>query len=207
MATVCLPSRMKGASAGFTRRPQMSDEMRSEVVQSGPLSMTTTLRPALASTAANVEPDAPAPTMTTSTFSCVAMSPPLLGRDMGLVGNAELRVTIHRAVDHVHGIAAQDEIDERALRGAPLPALDLVLPHQVYEVVPLGRDESRETPAIFCLAGAVQGAGRGTIEVHEGRLDVDDARLEQRLGRRHRQLLVDEMRDARLLRGGYQRLA
>src|SRR6516225_9320885 len=99
MATVCLPSRMKGAPAGFTRRPQISDEIRSDVVQSGPLSITTTLRPALASVAANVEPDAPAPTMTTSTFSCVAMSPPLLGRDMGLVGNPELGVALHGAVE------------------------------------------------------------------------------------------------------------
>src|SRR5579864_7242176 len=205
MATVCFPSRMKGAPAGFTRRPHISEEMRSDVVQSGPLSITTTLRPALASTAANVEPDAPAPTMTTSTFSCVAISPPLLGRDMGLVGNAKLRVTVHGAVDHVHGIAAQHEIDERALRA--LPAFDLVLPHQVDEVVPLGRDEPRETPAILRLARAIHGADCGAIEVHEGRLDIDDARLEQRLGRRHRHLLIDEMRNARLLRAGHQRLA
>src|SRR5579864_2630886 len=175
MATVCFPSRMKGAPAGFTRRPHISEEMRSDVVQSGPLSITTTLRPALASTAANVEPDAPAPTMTTSTFSWVAMSPPLLGSDMGLVGNAELRVALHGAVDHVHGIAAQHEIDERALRA--LPALDLVLPHQVNEIVPFGRDEPRETPAVLRFARTVHGANRGAVKVHEGRLDIDDPRL------------------------------
>src|SRR6516162_4477599 len=145
MATVCLPSRMKGAPAGFTRRPQMSDEMRSDVVQSGPLSITTTLRPALASTAANVEPDAPAPTMTTSTFSCVAMSPPLIRSDMRHVGNAEGLVALHGAVDHVDRVRAQHEIDEPARRA--LPAVDLVLPHQVDEVVLIGRGQRREAPA------------------------------------------------------------
>src|SRR5258708_39480077 len=101
MLTVFLPSRMKAAPAGFTRRPQMSDEMRSEVCQSGPLSITTTRLPAFASTAAKTEPDAPAPTMTTSTFSWVAMSPPLFRRDVRHVGNAERLVTLHGAVDHV----------------------------------------------------------------------------------------------------------
>src|SRR4030081_3616975 len=105
MLTVFLPSRMKGAPAGFTRRPQMSDEMRSEVCQSGPLSLTTTFLPAFASTAAKTEPDAPAPTMTTSTFSCVAMSPPLLRRDVRHVGNAQRLIAFHGAVDHVDRVA------------------------------------------------------------------------------------------------------
>ena len=41
-----------GAPAGLMRRPQISEEMRSEVCHSGPLSITTTFLPALASTAA-----------------------------------------------------------------------------------------------------------------------------------------------------------
>src|SRR6267142_3184915 len=101
MLTGCLPSRMKGAPDGFTRRPQMSDEMRSELCQSGPLSIITTFLPALASTAAKTEPDAPAPTMTASTFSCVAMSPPPVRRDMRHVGDAQGFVAFHRAVDDV----------------------------------------------------------------------------------------------------------
>src|SRR5438034_1912724 len=111
MLTGCLPSRMKGAPAGFTRRPQMSDEMRSELCQSGPLSITTTFLPALASTAAKTEPDAPAPTMTASTFS-FAMSPPLGRSDVGHVRNAKAGIAFHGAVDDVDGIAAQHQIDE-----------------------------------------------------------------------------------------------
>src|SRR6201987_6322626 len=102
---------MKGGPAGLIRRPQMSDEIRSVSCQSGPLSSSTTFLPALASTAANTEPEAPAPTMTTSTFS-FAMSPPLGRRDVGHVRNAEGGIPVHGAVDDVDGIAAQHQIDE-----------------------------------------------------------------------------------------------
>src|ERR1700754_1510500 len=105
MGATCLPSRMKGGPAGLMRRPQMSDEIRSESCQSGPLSISTTFLPALASTAANVEPDAPAPAITTSTFSstfcCVAISPPLVRGDVRHVGDAEALVSLHRPVDDV----------------------------------------------------------------------------------------------------------
>src|SRR5215467_2326425 len=108
---------MKGGPAGLMRRPQMSDEMRSVSCQSGPLSINTTFLPALASTAANVEPDAPAPAITTSTFSCVArssvaMSPPLIGCDVRHVGDAEALISLHGAVDDIDGVAAQHEIGE-----------------------------------------------------------------------------------------------
>src|SRR5277367_6353814 len=101
---------MKGGPAGLMRRPHMSDEIRSVSSQSGPLSSSTTFLPALASTAANVEPDAPAPAMTTSTFSFgaipfAAMSPPLLGRDVRHIGNTETFVSLHGAVDDVDGVA------------------------------------------------------------------------------------------------------
>src|SRR5256884_1664274 len=98
--------------------------MRSVSCQSGPASRSTTFLPALASTEANAAPDAPAPTMTTSTFS-FAMSPPPLWRNMGLIGDAERLVALHRAVDDVDGVAAQDGVDERRRRA--LPAFDLVL--------------------------------------------------------------------------------
>src|SRR5215468_7180173 len=179
MLTGCLPSRMKGAPAGLTRRPQMSDEMRSELCQSGPLSITTTFLPALASTAAKTEPDAPAPTMTASTFSCVAMSPPLFRRDVRHVGDAERLVAVHGAVDHVDRIAAQHEIDE-APRGA-LPAVDLILPHGVDEIVLIGGREGGETPAAAGLGRLVNGPDGGAIEVDERRLDVELARFQQRL--------------------------
>src|SRR6516162_1656560 len=103
----CLPSRMNGAPAGLMRRPQMSDEIRSALCQPGPLSMITTFLPALASTAAKTDPDAPAPTMTASTFSCVAMSPPPVRRDVRHVGDAQGLVAFHGAVDDVHCVAAQ----------------------------------------------------------------------------------------------------
>src|SRR6201989_3288000 len=106
---------MKGGPAGLMRPPQMPDETRTGSCQSGPLSISTTLLPALASTAANVEPDAPAPAITTSTFSSTlsraAMSPPLVRRDVGQIGDAETLVSLHGAVDDIDGVAAQHEID------------------------------------------------------------------------------------------------
>src|SRR5664279_1401397 len=84
--------------AGLTRLPQKSELIRSVSCQSGPVSSSMTFLPALASTEAYSVPDAPAPTMTTSTFA-FAMSPPLCGRDVGHVGNAERGIAIHGAVD------------------------------------------------------------------------------------------------------------
>src|SRR5947208_9786436 len=104
--------------------------MRSVSCQSGPCSRMTTFLPAFASTAAKTEPDAPAPTMTTSTFS-LAMSPPLGRRDMGHVRNAERGIAVHGAVDDVDGVAAQYQIDKRSTRA--LPAFHFVLAHAVDE--------------------------------------------------------------------------
>src|SRR5262245_66228839 len=115
--------------------------MRSESCQSGPCSRSTTFLPALASIAAKTDPDAPAPTMTTSTFS-LAMSPPLGRRDVGHVGNAEPGIAFHGAVDDIDGVAAQHQIDEWSAR--PLPALDLVLAHAVDEAALLRRGRSEE---------------------------------------------------------------
>src|ERR1700753_3028807 len=105
---------MKGGPPGLMRRPHMSDEIRSSSCQSGPWSISTTFLPALASTAANVEPDAPAPALTMSTlsspFPCTATSPPLFGGDVRHVGHAKALISFHRAVDDVDGIAAKHEI-------------------------------------------------------------------------------------------------
>src|SRR4051812_27849944 len=106
---------MKGGPTGLMRRPHMSDEIRSVSCQSGPLSINTTFLPALASTAAKVEPDAPAPAITTSTFSStfsrVAISPPLNRRDVRQVRHAETLISFHGAVDDIDGVASQHEID------------------------------------------------------------------------------------------------
>src|SRR5262249_25271688 len=159
--------------------------MRSESCQSGPCSSRTTFLPALASTAAKVEPEAPAPTMTTSTFSLVAklpaMSPPLGRRDVRHVGNAERLVARHRAIDHVDRISAQQRVDER--RWWPLPALELVLTHAVDEVVLVRRRQLHETLAL-CLAHAIDRAEHRAIEVGVWRTHIEDARFEQRLLRR-----------------------
>src|ERR1700733_1282545 len=117
---------MNGGPTGLMRRPQMSAEIRSVSCQSGPLSISTTFLPALASTAANVEPDAPAPAMTTSTFSCVAMLPPPVRSDVGHVGDTQALVALHGPIDDVDGVAAQHEIGKRRRRRS-LPALDFVL--------------------------------------------------------------------------------
>src|SRR5207248_10800506 len=128
------PSRRNGAPAALMRRPQMSELMRSESCQSGPVSSSRTFLPALASVAANTEPDAPAPTMTASTFSPlftgVAMSPPLERHDVRLIGDAERFVALDRSVDDIDRVTAQHEVDKARRR--PLPALQLVLAHQVH---------------------------------------------------------------------------
>ena len=84
--------------APLSRRPQMSDEMRSVSFQSGPCSSSTTFLPARASTAANTEPAAPAPTITASTFSS-AISPPLLRKDVGQVRHADPGEAFDGAID------------------------------------------------------------------------------------------------------------
>src|SRR5262249_33534032 len=152
---------------GFTRRPQMSELIRSLGRQSGPCSRITTFLPWPAMTAAKTEPDAPAPTMRTSTFSCVAMSPPRLRFDVGHVGNFEPRVAFRRAIDHVDRVAARDEINERS--GRPLPAVDLVLAHAVDEVVLARGVELREAFAVERGARALDRTERGAVEIHVGR--------------------------------------
>src|SRR5262249_22961336 len=158
-----------------------------------PLSSKTTFLPALASTDACTEPDAPAPTMTTSTFS-FAMSPPPLRRDVGHVRNAEGLVAVHRRVDDIDRVAAQHVVDERT--GRTLPAFGLVLPHQIDEIVLIARRQHRELAAENFVAGAIDRTHRGTIEVGERRLGVEDPELQQRPLRRLRNLLIDEMSDA-----------
>src|ERR1700745_1606183 len=122
----------------------MSALIRSASFPSGPASRRTNFLPALARTAANTEPDAPAPTMTTSTLS-LAMSPAPRPRDMRLIGHAEMRIAIHGAVNHVHRIAAQQEID-KAGSGA-FPAVKFVLPHQIDELALLVAGKLRKIAA------------------------------------------------------------
>src|SRR5260221_2298168 len=109
-----------GAAAGLSRRPQTSELIRSLSCQSGPLSSRTTFLPALASTEAYTDPEAPAPTITTSTFS-FAMSPPPLGRDVGHIRHAERLLTLHRRVHDIDSVAAQHARHKRPCR--TLPAL------------------------------------------------------------------------------------
>src|ERR1700751_5966929 len=122
----------------------MSELIKSPSCQSGPASRSTAFLPAFARTAANTEPDAPAPTMTTSTLS-LAMSPAPRRCDMRLIGHAEMRIAIHGAVNHVHRIAAQQEID-KAGSGA-FPAVKLVLPHQIDDLVLLVAGKLRKIAA------------------------------------------------------------
>src|SRR2546422_3855962 len=111
--------------------------------------------------------------MTTSTFSSLAMSPPLLGRDVGHVRDAEGFVTFHRSVDHVDGVAARHEVDERP--GRPLPAVELPLAHQVDELALRGGIELREPTPLARLARPVDRADRGPVEIRIRGLDVEDA--------------------------------
>src|ERR1700675_2780560 len=90
-------------------------------------------------------------------------SPALRRCDMGLIGHAEMGVAIHGAVDDVDRVGAKEEIDERRARA--LPAVELVLAHQVDEIVLLAGAEGCESFAEFGLAGALDRAERGTIKV------------------------------------------
>src|SRR5947207_146522 len=179
--------------------------MRSESCHSGPTSRTTTCLPAFASSPANAEPEAPAPTMATSTFSRMAMSPPLQGRDVRHVGNAERRVAIERAIHYVDGVAPQHEVHECA--GRTLPAFDLVLAHQVDEVALLVACKPREPAPALRQTRALDGAQGSPVEIGKRRADVEDARLQQRFFRRNGDLRIDELGDARCARAGNQSLA
>src|SRR5207302_4587716 len=187
------------------RRPQKSELMRSESCQSGPVSSTTTFLPALASVAANTEPEAPAPTITTSTFSRVAMSPPLQRRNVRLVRNAERFIALDRAVHHVDRVAAHHEVHETLRR--TLPALELSLPHEVHHLALCRRRQPGKTLIGLRCGCLVERTDRGPVEVRVRRTHVEDARFEQGLLGRHRDLVVDEVRDARGARTGHQRLA
>src|SRR5437867_1362417 len=154
------------------RRPQKSELMRSESCQSGPVSSTTTFLPAFASVAANTEPEAPAPTMTTSAFSRVAISPPLQRRDMRLVWNAERFVALDRAVHHVDRVAAHHEVHETLRR--TLPALELSLPHEVYQLAMRRRRQPGKTLIGLRRGCLVERTDRGPLEVRVRLSQVED---------------------------------
>src|SRR5258707_2476214 len=107
------------------------------------------------------------------------MSPPPLGRDVRHVGDAEGLVAFHGSVDHVDGVAARHEVDERP--GWALPAVELVLAHQIDELALLHALELREATPLARLARAVDRADRGSVEIRVRRLDVENARFEERL--------------------------
>src|SRR5215475_6008764 len=181
----------------------MSELTRSPNCQSGPCSSRTTFLPALASTAAKIVPDAPAPTMATSTFS-FAMSPPRLRRDVRHIGNAERVISRHGAVDDIDGIAAQHRVNEWRRRA--LPAFQLVLPHAIDEIVLLRRALLDKAFALR-LAHAINCAERGTIEIDVGRTDVDDTRDQQRIVGRTGNLLIDKLNNPGITRPWHERLA
>src|ERR1700730_16345596 len=154
---------MMGAPPPLRRRPQMSELMRSESCQSGPCSSSTTFLPARVSTAAKTAPAAPAPTMTASTFSSVAMSPAPGGQDVGHVGNPEPREALHGAVDDIDRVVAQRAVDE-GLRGS-LPALDLALAQAVDEIMLLRCAQLGEAALVQRLARMIDPAQGRAIEI------------------------------------------
>jgi len=92
------------------------------------------------------------------------MSPPLRWFDVGHVGHTKRGISVHRAVDHIDGIAAHDQIDKRSRRA--LPAGDLVLAHLIDEITPLIRADLREGPVVVVgIAGAVDRAERRAVEI------------------------------------------
>ncbi len=74
-------------------------------------------------------------------------------------------------------------------------------------MLPGGIEIGEAPAAVVRLACPVDGGKRRAVEIHEGRAHVENARLEQRFLGRNRQLVIDEMHDAGLPRGGNERLA
>src|SRR6202043_333832 len=142
--------------------------------------------------------------MTTSTFSFV-ISPPLFRGDMGHIGDAQRLVAFHRAVDDIDGIRAKRGINQRP-RGSG-PVFNLVLTHPIDKLALIGGRQLREIPPEDFAASIVDRLDRRSIELREGRTDVEDAGLQKRFARRHRKLLIDEMGDPGFTRLRYQRLA
>src|SRR6266545_1030998 len=187
------------------RLAQMSELIRSESFQSGPRSITTTFLPARVSTAANTAPAAPAPTMTASTFSNVAMSPAPRRLDVRHIGRSDPPEALDCSVDDVDRVVAQRQID--AGLGGALPSLELALPQRIDEIALLGRIEGRKRAPVLALARALDAGERGAIEVDVGRSRFGHPDGEQRLLGRDRELAVDEMRDAVLPCPDRERLA
>src|SRR5947209_12645347 len=131
----------------------MSELTRSVSCQSGPCSKSSTFLPARVSTAANTAPAAPAPTMTASTFSKLAMSPTPRRQDVRHVGNAQARKALDGAVDHVDRVVAQRAVDGGLPR--TLPALELVLAQPVDEIVLLAGGQLGEATLMLGAAGAI----------------------------------------------------
>src|SRR3954468_4436242 len=120
--------------------------MKSSCFQSGPNSRITTFLPALVSTSAKMAPVGPAPTMATSTFSWVAMSPPRLRQNVRHVGYAEALEALDRAVDDVDRVVAEDAVDLTLRRALPFGVF--VLAHVVDELALLGGAHLRERLAV-----------------------------------------------------------
>src|ERR1700722_1532329 len=142
--------------------------------------------------------------MTMSTFSLV-ISPPLFRGNVRHVGNAERLIAFHGAVDDVDGVGAQHRIGQR--RGLSGPSLELVLPHAVDELALILRRQLREFLSERLPADIVDRQKRASIVLGKWRAEVENAGLQQRFLRRHRQLLIDVMGDTGLARLRYQGLA
>src|ERR1700733_10761832 len=142
--------------------------------------------------------------MTTSTFSFV-ISPPLFRGDMRHIGDAQSLVAFHRAVDDVDGIGAKHGINEWPRRTGPV--LNLVLTRPIDKLALIGDRQLREVVAEDLAASIVDRLDGRSIEIREGRTDVEDAGLQKRFARRHRKLLIDEMGDPGLALLRHQRLA
>jgi hypothetical protein len=118
------------------------------------------------------------------------------------IGDAQRLIAFHRAVDDVDGIATKHGIDDGPW--PPGPAFNLVLPHAIDELALIRGRHLREIPSEKFVAGLVNRGNRGAVELREGRTDIEDAGLKQGFVRRHRKLLIDEVRDPGLTRLRHQ---
>src|SRR6516165_7741817 len=155
----------------------MSELIRSESCQSGPVPARRPFCPALPAPQRKPTPMHPRRPRRHRLFHLSPWSPPLFRRDVRHVRNAEGLVALHGSVDDIDSIAAQNEIDKWSAGAAP--ALDLVLAHGVDEIMLFARTQPRKfAAAVDCLARIVNSARRSAIEVGIGRANIKDARLE-----------------------------
>src|SRR6202047_3748633 len=104
------------------------------------------------------------------------------------IGNPQRLVALHRPVDDVDGIRERTAKDSGPRPAGP--AFDLVLSHATDELSLIGGRQLGEIPSKDPAAALVNRDDGGSVEIGEGRTDVEDTGLKKSFVRRHRKLPI-----------------